>query len=58
MKKVPAAASALSNFFRNTSEAAKREAYGSASMSAVASQRRVIEEARDIAERSEKHACA
>ncbi|UXJ54876.1 hypothetical protein [Pseudomonas citronellolis] len=57
MKKVPAAPSALSNFFRNTSDAAKRAAYSSASSSAIESQRRVIEEARNLKEARE-HACA
>jgi len=53
MTKSTAATSALSNFFRNISDAAKLAAYSSASANAIASQRRVIEEARSIRARQE-----
>lgn len=52
-----AAASPLSSFFRNHSEAVKHEAYSSASVSAIESQKRVIEEAKAIKEK-QSYACA
>jgi hypothetical protein len=57
MKTVSANASALSSFFRNTSESDKRAAYSSASSKAIDSQRKVLEEAKSIKD-AKKIACA
>lgn len=57
MKKVSANASPLSSFFRNTSESDKHAAYSSASLKAIDSQRKVIEEAKSIKE-AKNIACA
>jgi hypothetical protein len=53
MKKVPAAtaASPLSSFFQSRSADAKRAAYNTATDSAIASQRRVLEDAKTIREK-------
>lgn len=45
-----AAASPLSSFFRNNSEADMRAAYSSASSKAIDSQRKVLDEAKSIKE--------
>lgn len=50
MKSPSANASPLSSFFRNNSESDKHAAYSSASSKAIDSQRRVIEEAKNIKE--------
>lgn len=56
MKRVPAApASPLSSFFKHRSAAVKRAAYNTATETAIASQRRVLEEAKAI---KEKDSCA
>ncbi|MHC8320271.1 hypothetical protein ACYZT4_06170 [Pseudomonas sp. GB2N2] len=52
-----AAASPLSSFFRDNSEADKRAAYSSASSKAIDSQRKVLEEAKSIKE-ARNNACA
>lgn len=53
MKRVPAAtASPLSSFFKHRSAAVKRAAYSTATDSAIASQRRVLEEAKAIREKA------
>lgn len=51
MKRVHAGSSSpLSTFFRNNSDAAKRAAYSAASARAIESQRKVLEEAKNIRE--------
>ncbi|MFI8737161.1 hypothetical protein ACIGKM_14700 [Ectopseudomonas toyotomiensis] len=42
--------SPLSTFFRNSSDTAKRAAYGAAAERAIESQRKVLEEAKSIRE--------